>query len=47
MSGSGPTVFGIYRQEDTAKKAYETIKELGLAKQIFVTEFAEPGTEEE
>ena len=47
MSGSGPTAFGIYRQEDTAKKAYETIKELGLAKQIFVTEFAEPGTEEE
>ena len=45
MSGSGPTVFGIYRKKETAKKAYETIKELGLAKQIFVTEFAEPGTE--
>lgn len=43
MSGSGPTVFGIYRQEDTARKAYETIKELGLAKQIFVAEFAAPG----
>lgn len=43
MSGSGPTVFGIYRQEDIVRKAYETIKELGLAKQIFVAEFASPG----
>lgn len=42
MSGSGPVVFGIYRQKDAAKKAYEIIKELGLAKQIFVTEFTAP-----
>lgn len=46
MSGSGPTVFGIYRQKETAVKVYETIKELGLAKQIFVTEFVHPDTEE-
>lgn len=39
MSGSGPTVFGIYKEKETAKKAYEIIKGLGLAKQIFVTEF--------
>lgn len=41
MSGSGPTVFGIYTEEDTAWKAYETIKEQGLAKQIFVTGFVQ------
>lgn len=37
MSGSGPTVFGIYRDEDVAKKAASYIKELGLSKEIFVT----------
>ena len=42
MSGSGPTVFGIYRDEETAKKAYEAIGGLGLAKEIFVTEFVSP-----
>lgn len=39
MSGSGPTVFGIYKEKETARRAYEIIKSLGLAKQIFVTEF--------
>ena len=39
MSGSGPTVFGVYENEEAAKKAYETVKELGLAGQIFVTDF--------
>lgn len=47
MSGSGPTVFGVYREEDTAKRAYEAIKELKLAKQIFVTGFVQACTEEE
>ena len=37
MSGSGPTVFGIYRDDDVAKKAASYIKELGLSKEIFVT----------
>lgn len=37
MSGSGPTVFGIYRDEDVAKKTASYIKELGLSKEIFVT----------
>ncbi|MGN0376605.1 MAG: 4-(cytidine 5'-diphospho)-2-C-methyl-D-erythritol kinase [Suilimivivens sp.] len=46
MSGSGPTVFGIYREEDTARKAYEIIKRQGVAKQIFVTEFVQGGMEE-
>lgn len=42
MSGSGPTVFGVYENEEAAKKAYETVKELGLAGQIFVTDFVMP-----
>lgn len=39
MSGSGPTVFGIYEKEEDARKAMEHIKESGLAKQVFVTGF--------
>lgn len=39
MSGSGPTVFGIYETQELAKKAAEAIKERGLAKQIQVTQF--------
>ncbi len=39
MSGSGPTVFGIYREKGTALKAYEEMKKKGLARQIYVTEF--------
>ena len=46
MSGSGPTVFGIYRQKEIAQKAYGILKEQGLAKQIFVTEFAASCTDE-
>lgn len=37
MSGSGPTVFGVFSDAEGAKKAYESMKEEGLAKQIFVT----------
>lgn len=39
MSGSGPTVFGIFREKEKACGAYEAIEREGLAKQIFVTEF--------
>lgn len=39
MSGSGPSVFGIFSEEETARKAYEALKEAGLAKQLFVTVF--------
>ena len=39
MSGSGPTVFGIFTDEEQAKKAYEQIKREQLAKQVFVTGF--------
>ncbi len=45
MSGSGPTVFGIYREEEMAKKAGEIIGKQGYAKQIFVTGFIQTETE--
>lgn len=39
MSGSGPTVFGIFEKENEAEAAMAHIKEIGLAKQVFVTGF--------
>ena len=39
MSGSGPTVFGIFTKEAQAKQAAESIREAKLAKQVFVTNF--------
>ncbi len=39
MSGSGPTVFGIFLEEAKAQEACDRIKEEHLAKQVFVTEF--------
>lgn len=37
MSGSGPTVFGLFEERSQAKKAAAGIKEAGLAKQVYVT----------
>lgn len=37
MSGSGPTVFGIFTDETTAKEAFNQIKCDDLAKQVFLT----------
>lgn len=37
MSGSGPTVFGIFTKRSLAKKAYETIWKKKLAKQVYLT----------
>lgn len=36
MSGSGPTVFGIFEDRKKAKAAQEKIKELDIAKQVYV-----------
>lgn len=36
MSGSGPTVFGIYDSEEKAEHAREIIREKNLAQQVFV-----------
>mgnify|MGYP000351789026 CR=1 FL=1 len=41
MSGSGPTVFGIFVEKDMARRAYDKFEEEQLAKQIFLTEFCE------
>ena len=38
MSGSGPTVFGIYDDTAIAERACEELKASGLAKQIILTE---------
>lgn len=46
MSGSGPTVFGIYKEEKAAKEAAALLKEEGLAKQIFVTTIQKQGKED-
>lgn len=37
MSGSGPTVFGIFTHEDTARRAARAVEEQGLAGQVYVT----------
>lgn len=37
MTGSGPTVFGLYEKEETAEQAFEDMKASGLARQIHLT----------
>ncbi|MCM1143703.1 MAG: 4-(cytidine 5'-diphospho)-2-C-methyl-D-erythritol kinase [Blautia sp.] len=40
MSGSGPSVFGLFTEEKSAAEAAGRIRELGLAAQVFITGFA-------
>lgn len=42
MSGSGPTVFGLYEDAQKAEEAAEAIREAGLANQVFVSCFYHP-----
>lgn len=37
MSGSGPTVFGLFDDEATAKKAYKAMRISHLARQVYLT----------
>lgn len=37
MSGSGPTVFGLFEDDKTAKRAYKAVRKSGLAKQLYLT----------
>lgn len=37
MSGSGPTVFGIFDTQAKARKAYHAMRAGGLAKQVYLT----------
>lgn len=39
MSGSGPTVFGIFSELSKAQAAAEAIRQQGYARQVFVTDF--------
>ena len=39
MSGSGPTVFGIFTELEKAKQAAKRVEDAELAKQVFVTAF--------
>ncbi len=41
MSGSGPTVFGVFQKEETARKAYEAMRQKGFTEQVFLTGFAD------
>lgn len=43
MSGSGPTVFGIFSNEATAAHARRQLDQEALAKQLFVTTFVSTG----
>lgn len=36
MSGSGPTVFGIFKDRKTVKQACALVKEQGLARQVYI-----------
>ena len=42
MSGSGPTVFGLYENKEDAANAADTIRSRNLAKQVFVSSFYHP-----
>lgn len=37
MSGSGPTVFGLFKDEQTAHNAGDIIKKSGLSEEVYVT----------
>ncbi len=37
MSGSGPTVFGLFEDEDLAERAYQEMRGGDLAKQVYLT----------
>lgn len=42
MSGSGPTVFGLYENKKDAEQAADEIRNRNLAKQVFVSSFYHP-----
>lgn len=41
MSGSGPTVFGIFKEKNTAENTAKAIREENLARAVFVARFCE------
>lgn len=47
MSGSGPTVFGIFEKKETAEAACEVLKQTRLAKQLYCTRWHIPDSRKE
>lgn len=43
MSGSGPTVFGLFEDHATARKAQDMVRKTGLAKQVYLTKVYNTG----
>ena len=43
MTGSGPTVFAVYDDEEEARKGYNAVKESGLAPELFLSRPVNPG----
>ncbi|MCR5688124.1 MAG: 4-(cytidine 5'-diphospho)-2-C-methyl-D-erythritol kinase [Lachnospiraceae bacterium] len=43
MSGSGPTVFGLFRTDDDAMAAYERLKGEEYVSDLFMTNITDPG----
>ena len=43
MSGSGPTVFGLFENENDAQKAMNDLRDSQLARQTYLTEWFIPG----
>lgn len=46
MSGSGPTVFGLFEDKNKATMALEALKQTNMAKQLFVTQLIELAKED-
>jgi 4-diphosphocytidyl-2-C-methyl-D-erythritol kinase len=42
MTGSGPTVFGVFKEESKAKEGYQAVKESGLAPELFLSKPINP-----
>lgn len=42
MSGSGPTVFGIFEEQEKAEKAKRKLQEADIAQEVFATKFYNP-----
>ena len=43
MSGSGPTVFGLFDNESKAEECCKYINESKMANQVFLVDFYNPG----
>ena len=45
MSGSGPTVFGLFDSENEIKRAYDRLKQTGNIPDLYITKIINPGKE--